>query len=167
MNDQALTIEYAVRQTPEQVFAAFTDPRAWWSENIRGGTSAAGDEFDYAYQDVHRCRIRLTEVVPGRSVVWHVLENHFDFVADEGEWVGTEMRFEAAPREDGGTDVRFSHVGLVPAYECYDVCTDAWGFYIRTSLRNLITTGQGEPTRLGQMDAGLLARAEGRVPQEA
>lgn len=166
MNDQALTIEYAVDQSPAEVFAAFTDPRSWWSENIQGGTREAGDEFDYAYADVHACRIRLTEVEPDRTVVWHVLENRFDFVSDEGEWVGTDIRFEVSPREGGGSHVRFSHVGLVPSYECYDVCTDAWSFYIRTSLRNLVTTGVGEPTRIGGIDAGVLARQEGRVPQE-
>ena len=83
MNDQALTIEYAVDQSPAEVFTAFTDPRSWWSENIRGGTREAGDEFDYAYADVHTCRIRLSEVEPDRTVVWHVLENRFDFVSDE------------------------------------------------------------------------------------
>jgi hypothetical protein len=35
--------------------------------------------------------------------------------------------------------------GLVPAYECYDVCSNAWGQYITGSLRKLITTGTGEP----------------------
>jgi uncharacterized protein YndB with AHSA1/START domain len=167
MNEQALTIEYAVEQTPEQVFAAFTNPRGWWSENIKGGTAAAGDEFDYAYRDVHSCRVRLAEVVPDRLVEWHVLENRFDFVSDEGEWVDTRVRFEVSPREDGGADVRFSHIGLVPAYECYEVCQGAWNFYVRTSMRNLIATGQGEPTRLGEVDAGLAAQDEGRVPQEA
>lgn len=166
MNDQAFTIEYALDQSPAEVFAAFTDPRSWWSEDIQGGTRAAGDKFAYRYQDVHTCRIRLTEVEPERLVVWHVLENRFDFVSDEKEWVGTDIRFEVSPREGGGSDVRFSHVGLVPAYECYDVCHDAWSFYIRTSLRNLITVGAGEPTRLGGVDAGVLARAEGRVPED-
>lgn len=41
--------------------------------------------------------------------------------------------------------VRFTHAGLVPAYECYDVCSNAWGEYITGSLRKLITTGKGEP----------------------
>lgn len=28
---------------------------------------------------------------------------------------------------------------------CYDVCSDAWGGYITGSLRDLITTGEGQP----------------------
>ena len=42
------------------------------------------------------------------------------------------------------TEVRFTHVGLVPSYECYSVCSDAWGLYINGSLRNLITKGKGK-----------------------
>ena len=48
--------------------------------------------------------------------------------------------------EDGATDVRFTHVGLVPDYECFDICSNAWGMYVGDSLRSLITTGEGKPS---------------------
>ena len=41
--------------------------------------------------------------------------------------------------------IHFTHEGLVPAYECYTVCSDAWGSYIRGSLKSLIATGKGSP----------------------
>ena len=44
-----------------------------------------------------------------------------------------------------GAEVRFTHVGLVPQYECYDVCSNAWSGYLGGSLRNLINTGKGQP----------------------
>jgi hypothetical protein len=47
----------------------------------------------------------------------------------------------------GKTELRFTHVGLVPAFECYGGCSDAWGFYINDSLRSLITTGKGQPNQ--------------------
>jgi hypothetical protein len=34
--------------------------------------------------------------------------------------------FEILER-DGGAEVHFAHIGLVPRYECYDVCSIAWG----------------------------------------
>lgn len=43
------------------------------------------------------------------------------------------------------TEIHFTHEGLVPQYECYNVCSDAWGTYIRSSLRSLIATGKGSP----------------------
>jgi len=39
----------------------------------------------------------------------------------------------------------FTHVGLVPEYECFEVCSDGWGTYVGQSLRALITTGKGMP----------------------
>ena len=58
--------------------------------------------------------------------------------------------FEIARKGDK-TEVRFTHFGLVPAYECFNVCSDAWGKYIRGSLRDLITTGKGQPNPIEEV----------------
>ncbi len=47
--------------------------------------------------------------------------------------------------EDGQTAVKFTHEGLVPQYECYDVCRKAWTHYVQDSLRSLIAAGKGQP----------------------
>jgi len=86
----------------------------------------------------------ITEFVPGKKVVWHVLQNYFNFVKDKTEWTGTDVVFEIAKKGDK-TEVRFTHVGLVPAYECYGVCSDAWGSYITGSLRRPHYHGKGKP----------------------
>jgi hypothetical protein len=70
--------------------------------------------------------------------------------------VGTTVTFDLAER-DGRTEVRFTHHGLVPDYECFDVCANAWSFYVNTSLPSLITTGAGLPNSDGQA----------RVPEES
>jgi uncharacterized protein YndB with AHSA1/START domain len=155
MNTQNYTATFAVDQTPEQVFAAITNPRGWWSEQIEGRTDQLGAEFNYHYRDVHRARFKITEFVPGKKVVWHVLENYFDFVDDKTEWTGTDVVFEIG-KQGNQTELRFTHVGLVPAYECYHVCSDAWGSYVKGSLRNLITTGKGQPNPI----EGIVARAQ-------
>lgn len=41
--------------------------------------------------------------------------------------------------------MRFSHIGLTPEIECYEKCSSAWGYYINTSLKQLITTNEGAP----------------------
>lgn len=45
-----------------------------------------------------------------------------------------------------GAEVHFTHVGLVPQYDCSDVCSNAWAGYLGGSLWNLINTGAGSPT---------------------
>ena len=140
---------FTVDQTPEEAFEAINNVRGWWSEEIEGRTDELG-EFNYHYQDIHRCTLKITELVPGKKVVWRVVDNYFNFIQDKSEWKDTDIVFEIAQKGDK-TEVRFTHVGLVPAYECYGVCSDAWGTYINGSLRNLITTGKGQPNQNEQI----------------
>lgn len=144
MSAQNYAVSFTVDESPQAVFDAINDVRGWWSEAEEGDTDRLGGVFYHHYQDVHRCTLKVTELVPGKKVVWHVLHNDFNFIRDRTEWNGTDVVFEIA-RNGGQTELRFTHQGLVPDYECYDVCSNAWGQYITGSLCKLITTGKGEP----------------------
>lgn len=141
-----LTTSFTVDRSPQEVFDAINNVRGWWSGNITGSTDTLNAEFEYRYTHLHRSVQKITELVPGERVVWRVLEGYLDFVEDKSEWTGTEVVFEIE-REGDQTEVRFTHVGLEPTLECYDTCSNAWGFYIRESLRSLILTGVGHPNR--------------------
>ena len=143
-NNHNYTTSFTVDQTPEEVFDAINNVRRWWSDEIDGSTDKLGAEFTYRYKDLHRTTQKITELVPGRKVVWHVLDSHINFVKDKAEWDGTDIVFEIT-KKHGKTELRFTHVGLFPAIECYGKCSGAWGFYINDSLRSLIMTGKGDP----------------------
>ena len=143
MNNQDFTANIPEDQTPAEVFHAINNVRGWWSENIEGSTDKLGAEWTYRYKDVHFCKIRITEFVPGKKIA-HVLDNRFNFTKDKNEWKGTGIIFEISKKGDK-TEVRFTHRGLVPDYECFDVCSNAWGSYINGRLRSLITIGEGVP----------------------
>jgi uncharacterized protein YndB with AHSA1/START domain len=143
MNSQSFTTTFVVDQTPEDVFAAITNVRGWWGD-IEGSTDELGEEFTYRYQDLHYSRQKVTELIPGKKIVWHILDAYLKFTEDPNEWVGTDITFEVA-RKGHHTEVRFTHLGLVPEFECFDTCSSAWGFYVNSSLRGLITTGRGAP----------------------
>ena len=70
-----------------------------------------GSEFNYWYEDVHLCKIRIIGLVPGQKVVWLVLNNYFKFTLDKSEWRNTKIVFDIAER-DGQTELRFTHQGL-------------------------------------------------------
>ncbi|HTO32022.1 MAG TPA: SRPBCC domain-containing protein [Pararhizobium sp.] len=144
MTDRNFTTAFTIEQTPEAAFAAITDVRGWWSQDIDGPTDQAGKAFKYRFHDIHRCEIQVTELVPGRKVAWLVLDNDFNFTQDKSEWKGTEMIFDIS-RKDNLTEVRLTHRGLVPEYECYDACSNGWTTYVNGSLRDLIVTGTGQP----------------------
>lgn len=145
MSSQNFTTSFFVDQTPEEAFAAITNVRGWWSGEIDGSTDRLGEEFSYRYQDIHYSKQKIAELVPGKRVVWHVSDAYLSFSDDPAEWTGTELSFDLA-RKGEQTEVRFTHLGLVPESDCFDSCSSAWGFYINDSLRRLITTGEGQPT---------------------
>ena len=144
MENKDFTTTIKVDQSPLQAFEAVTNVRGWWSQEIEGGTSRLNDEFTYHYKDVHRSTMKLIEVIPDQRVVWLCTSNQFNFTNDKSEWIGTRVIFEISTKGDQ-TEIRFTHAGLVPTYECFDVCQNAWTNYIHTSLRNLISTGKGSP----------------------
>ncbi|MFK0690825.1 SRPBCC domain-containing protein [Mesorhizobium sp. IMUNJ 23033] len=144
MTNRNFTTAFTVDQTPEAAFTAINNVRGWWSEEIQGRTDKSGEDFNYHYSDLHRCKIKVTELVAGKKDAWRVLDNYFSFTEDKTEWTGTEIIFDISGK-DGKTEVRFTHQGLVPDYECYDACSDGWRTYINGSLRSLIATGKGHP----------------------
>ena len=138
------TTTLLVDQSPEQAFDAINDVRGWWSEDIEGRTDIVGQEFTFRGKEIHYSRIQVTELTPGESVAWLVVDNYINFVEDQSEWKGTEIRFAICKNGDGA-EIRFSHLCFVPAYECFDVCSNAWSFFINDSLRSLIAAGVGQP----------------------
>ncbi|HEY5267036.1 MAG TPA: SRPBCC domain-containing protein [Acidimicrobiales bacterium] len=143
MNDQSLTISFLVDQSPEEVFAAINDVRGWWTGEIEGCTDKLGEVFTYSYQDLHRSTQKITELIPGKKVSWLVVDACLSFVENTDEWIGTEVTFDIS-KEGNGTEVRFTHDGLVSDFECFDACSNGWNFYIEGSLRSLLSTGKGE-----------------------
>jgi hypothetical protein len=144
MKKQSFTTTITVSQSPEQVFAAINNVRGWWTGEIEGTTDQLGAEFRYRYQDFHRSTQKITELVPGKKVAWHIVDGSLESFANKTEWIGTDVVFEIE-KKDGQTELRFTHVGLVPTFQCYGDCSGAWGFLVGESLRSLITTGKGRP----------------------
>ncbi|UII29567.1 SRPBCC domain-containing protein [Fulvivirga ulvae] len=144
MNNQDFTATIFVDATPEKAYNSIKDFRAWWSEDIEGPTDRLNEEFFYHYKDIHLCKIKLIGMEENRKLMYEVLDNEFNFIEDKTEWVGTRLIFEIT-EEGSQTKVKFTHKGLVPSYECYEVCNDAWTGYITNSLYKLITEGKGEP----------------------
>src|SRR5437879_8026917 len=104
MNDQAFATSFSVDQTPEEVFHAINNVRSWWSGEIDGDTDKLGAEFTYRYKDFHRTKQKITELIPG---------SNFSFVKEKSEWTGRDIVFEIS-KKDGKTEVRFTHVDMVP-----------------------------------------------------
>ena len=144
MKEESFTLAFLTDQAPDEVFDAINNVRGWWSGDIDGDTDRVGAEFTYRHGSVHRSRQRVTSLVPDRRVAWNVLDSDLDFLKHRNEWDGTNIVFDVS-KKMGKTEVRFTHIGLVPEFACYDTCSSAWGALINGNLRRLIATGEVQP----------------------
>ena len=145
MTSRDYTTTIQVNATPGKVFDAINDVRGWWAGEIEGETAKVGAEFTYRYENFHTSKQRVIELMPGKKIVWRVLESQLNFIEHKDEWNGTRIEFEISRVRDK-TEIRFTHVGLVADHECYGACSNAWRFLIQTSLRAFIETGKGAST---------------------
>jgi Activator of Hsp90 ATPase homolog 1-like protein len=137
MTDHDFTTTISVDQTTDESYSAILHVADWWTGSYAGKCDKVGDEFIHRYRDAHYSKLRVTELIPGRRVSWLVLDNRFDFVQDQDEWTGTQITFEIF-KDEGQTQIRFTHLGLAPELECFDACSNAWGSLINGNLRTLL-----------------------------
>ncbi len=132
--------------SPATVYAALTTAaglRGWWTEDcdIQDGV---GGELAFRF-GAHK-EMRIERQVPQREVAWLCTGAHIDIdrFKRKDEWVGTHVIFHLAPHGESGTRLDFEHVGLVPPFECYGVCSEGWQYFL-SSLEKYVGTGHGTP----------------------
>lgn len=143
-DENSFATNILVDKSPKEVFDAINNVRDWWSENIEGKTDELNAEFVYHHKDIHLTKLIIVEFIPNEKITWFVKDNYFNFIEDITEWQGTKIIFEIS-KKDNKTQLVFTHHGLVPEDECYEVCENAWSEYIKKSLFDLIMSGKGEP----------------------
>jgi len=145
MKEQDYTVNITVNATAQDAFESINNVSKWWTENLEGSSQNLSDEFTVRFGDVHVSKQKIVEVIPGKKVVWLVTDSKLNFIEDKHEWTGTKISFDITENENK-TQIRFTHLGLVPECECFDACSNAWNPYIQQSLWSLISTGNGQPT---------------------
>ena len=140
MND--FTTNISVSKSAEEAFNAINNVAAWWQGDIQGQSHQTGDEFEYRMQHFHYSKQKVTDMVPYSKIVWQVTDSDLSSFTNQQEWTGTTIQFELT-ENNGKTDIRFTHSGLTPKFECYGDCSGAWTALVQKSLYSLIETGQG------------------------
>ena len=125
------------------VFDCIKEVSRWWNrEDFAGNSSKLNDEFVICHPGRHYSKQKLIEVLPNEKIVWLVTDSKLDWLKkDMHEWTNTKMIFEITTKGDQ-TVLLFTHEGLVPEKECYEMCERGWNMVIKERLFNFITLGQ-------------------------
>ncbi|MCX6352777.1 MAG: SRPBCC domain-containing protein [Bacteroidetes bacterium] len=143
MQNQNFTTTILVGQSATEVFNAINNVADWWQGEIKGSSKKLNDEFEYRMLDIHYSKQKVVEIIPNEKVVWLITDSNLSFFKDKQEWNGTKVVFEISV-VNNKTQLRFTHMGLVPEFQCYGDCSGAWGMLVEQSLFSLITTGKGK-----------------------
>jgi activator of Hsp90 ATPase-like protein len=151
MKTTDFTLTLNTEQTPQEVFEAIKNVRAWWcgfhAEEINGDTEKLNDEFSFrAAGGAHFSKQKLVEVIPNKRIVWLITESDFAYVDKKDEWTGTKVIFDITKKGDKAQLV-FTHKGLVPEIECYESCAPSWSQYLQYKLLPLINKKSTETNK--------------------
>jgi hypothetical protein len=145
MKEQDYHTSITVDATAQEVFESINSISQWWTENWEGSSQKLNDIFTVHFGQTF-ITLKITESIPGKKIVWYVTDCNKHWLKNKKEWKGTQVTWEISTK-DKATQVDFTHLGLVPDLECYDVCENAWTGYLHNSLKNLVTSGKGQPNK--------------------
>ena len=135
-----------VSQSAKEAFKSINNVSEWWNENLEGGSHKLNDVFTINFSGNNFVTHKIVEFVPDKKVVWLVTDCYLEWLNDKTEWTNTKMSFEISTKGNL-TLINFTHIGLVPEVECYDMCVKGWDQYVKDSLLKLITEGKGQPAK--------------------
>ena len=154
-SDDGLAVEAVADVPVDEVFAALTSLdglAAWWIPDV-SGSPLAGGELTFRFDDEHVTMV-VEHVAAPSLVVWRCTE-----ATKTPEWVGTSVWFDLRPRDASGSStlIRFRHVGLIPSFDCYEMCLGGWDHYLR-SLTDYVERADGHPRGSAEWELARSAR---------
>jgi len=120
----------------------------WWRKDYSGTAVKLNDKFTVPFGELNGeisfVDFVISEFVPNKKVVWKVIDCDLPWFKDKKEWNNTEVVFNFS-EENGKTKIAFTHIGLVPEVECYEVCEKGWDGHITKDLEKFINEGKTIP----------------------
>jgi hypothetical protein len=101
----------------------------WWKEDFTGSAEKMGDTFTVPFGEPSFVDFVVSGFIPDERVAWKVTDCFLPWFQNKKEWNDTEVVFDLS-EEGGKTKIDFTHIGLVPEAECYEVCEEGWNGHI-------------------------------------
>ncbi len=144
MKNQDYQSSITVHNTLEEAFEKISRVSEWWAKEVEGNSEDADDVFTVRFKNGDMYKVKVSEMIPTKKIIWEVIDSYQGWHNDHTEWVGTKIIWEVLPKTES-IEVKMTHEGLVPEFECFDQCRLGWDYLIGKSLLNLLTSNKGMP----------------------
>lgn len=137
-----------VNTTADKVYQTLTDEiPLWWTELFEGSSWEVGNLFTIRFGDQIHKTMRVQELTRHTKIVWFVEDSLIALseLKNQTEWIGTTIIWEIEENKES-TQIKLTHIGLNPAIECYEICSNGWLQFLG-SLKKFLETGEGAPYR--------------------
>ena len=142
MGNNSFNSSFAARIGAGEAIKKINNVPEWWGVTFTGSAEKQNDTFTVKMTGDSFFDFTVTELIPGKRVVWLVTDCNMPWYPDKTEWTNTRLIFDL-DEHDGITELSFTHEGLTPEVECYKDCESGWTHWIKTSLFSYFTTGKG------------------------
>jgi len=142
MGNNDFNSSISAKISADEAIKKISNVPGWWGVTFTGSTEKQGDTFTVKMTGDSFFDFTVTELVPGKRIVWLVTDCNMPWYSDKKEWTNTSLIFDLK-ENNGVTELTFTHKGLTPKVECYKDCEQGWTHWIQTSLFSYLTTGKG------------------------
>ncbi len=149
MKDDNYKRTITVDASPEAVYVALTTGYANWWTPCDAEFNKVGDRIKFTFPpNVSYWTLEARILEPNRIVELRCVEAIHKIAdkpdASETEWLGSTVRWSIESHAEQ-TGIHFTHYGLTPELDCYDVCESGWDMFFVGSLKSYLDTGVGKP----------------------
>jgi len=137
------TTTITVNATPAIAFEKIAQVGGWWAKVFTGKALQQGDTFKVQFGET-TVDFKVTEATPGNKIVWLVTDSFLHWQSAKTEWTGTKIIWEI-DGVNNTTQIKMSHLGLVPGLQSYEGCKEGWTKHVTVSLVHFINENKGEP----------------------
>lgn len=130
--------DFPIRAPVDRVFDAVSTSRglnSWWTDAC-SGQPELGASYTLGFGPMYQWRAIVTRCET--NVVFELT-----MAESDADWRNTRVGFALSPT-DGGTQVRFTHLGWPEANEHYRISSHCWALYLRL-LRRYVEHGEIVP----------------------
>ncbi|WP_282081220.1 SRPBCC family protein [Aquimarina algiphila] len=138
-----------VKASKEKAFEAITtEVNKWWGNVDNKVANEIGHEFSVFFEEDTEWRFVISELEEFRHVTWRCIYANHSFSGLKNikkEWLNSEISFVFKGLSDEMVEVSFTHKGLTPNLNCYEICDAGWTHFVASSLKQYLETGIGAP----------------------